>query len=57
MTYALGVSFQEPFGTRYALFGGVNWEEMENDDYEEYGIGQLSGHLGCVIARAAITIA
>lgn len=46
MTYALGASFQEPLGAKHALFGGASWEEMENDDFEQYEVGQLSGHLG-----------
>lgn len=46
MTYALGGSLLEPFGERHALFAGASIEEMENDDLEEYEVGQLSGYLG-----------
>ena len=46
MTYALGASLQEPFGARHALFAGASFDGMENDDFEEYEVDQLSAHLG-----------
>ena len=45
-TYAFGGSLLEPFGERHALFAGASIEEMENDEFEEYEIGQLSGYVG-----------